>query len=122
MGGGLQLLYLLHDSYLLSGCVSVYLGDGGRSVSVAGHEDDKGPVVRMHENTGCLGAAGVERRGAATVGALDAAALQPLHPFPAVDTLLPASAWGETRAGRKHHKMWIELQGKEKGVRKQAKR
>lgn len=84
-------------------------------MSVAGHEDDKGPVVRMHENTGCLGAAGVERRGAATVGALDAAALQPLHPFPAVDTLLPASAWGKRGPGGNITRCGLNYRGRKRG-------
>lgn len=55
---------------------------------VAGHKHDEGPVVRVHENAGRLGAGGVERCGAASVGALDTAALQSLHPFPAVHALL----------------------------------
>lgn len=57
---------------------------------VAGREDVEGPVVRVHENAGCLGTAGVERRGAASVRALDAAALRPFHPLPAVHALLHA--------------------------------
>lgn len=57
---------------------------------VAGDEDDKRPVVRMHEDTGCLGTGGVECCGTAPVRALDTAAVHlPLHPFPAVHTLLP---------------------------------
>lgn len=59
-------------------------------MSVAGDEDYEWPVIRVHEDTSCLSAGGVERRGATSVGALDAAALHlPLHPFPAVHTLLP---------------------------------
>lgn len=67
-----------------------YLRYERRSVPVAGDEDDEWPVVRMHEDTGCLGTGGVECRGTAPMRALDAAAVHlPLHPFPAVHTLLP---------------------------------
>lgn len=66
-----------------------YLGHDGRSVSGTSDEDDEGPVVRVHEDAGCLGAGGVEGCGTSAVGALDAAALHlPLHPFPAVHALL----------------------------------
>lgn len=79
----------------------VYLSDGGGSVPVAGGEDVEGPVVRVHENAGCLGAAGVERRGAASVRALDAAALQPLHPLPAVHALLQRGSGGREETSRR---------------------
>lgn len=69
---------------------SCYLRYEWRSVPVAGDEDDERPVVRMHEDSGCLGTGGVECRGAASMRALDTAAIHfPLHPFPAVHTLLP---------------------------------
>lgn len=112
----LQLLYLLHDSFFewLYLCVP-YLSDGGCSVPGAGHKDNEGPVVWVHENAGRLGTGGVERCGAASVGALDTAALQPLYPFPAVHALL------HTRARRKRHKTQVVLQGKEGWERKQAK-
>jgi len=58
-------------------------------VSLAGDEDGEGPVLRVHEVAGGLSAGGVERRGAAPVGALHAAASHlPLHPLPAICTLL----------------------------------
>lgn len=67
-----------------------YLMYGGRFVPGAGDEDDEGPVVRVHEDTSCLSTGGVKRSGAAAVGALHTAAVHlPLHPFPAVNTLLP---------------------------------
>lgn len=100
----------------------LYLSDGGGSVPVAGHEDDKGPVVRVHENAGCLGTAGVERRGAASVRALDAAALQPLHPFPAVHALLHASAERKRRPGGTITRCGLNYRGRKGGERKQAKR
>lgn len=54
-------------------------------------EDYERPVIWVHEDTSCLSAGGVKRRGTAPVGALDTAALHlPLHPFPAVGALLPA--------------------------------
>lgn len=63
-------------------------------MSVAGDEDDEGPVVRVHVDAGRLGAAGVEGCGAAAVGALHAAAAHfPLHPLPAVHAFLA----GETK-------------------------
>lgn len=56
---------------------------------MAGDEDDEWPVIRVHEDPSGLSAGGVKRRGAAAVGALDTAASHfPLHPFPAVHTLL----------------------------------
>lgn len=56
---------------------------------VAGDEDYERPVIWVHEDTSCLSAGGVKRRGAAAVGALDTATLHlPLHPFPAVRALL----------------------------------
>lgn len=67
-----------------------YLRYKRRSVPVAGDEDDEWPVIRMHEDSGCLGTGGVECCRTAPVRALDAAAVHlPLHPFPAVHTLLP---------------------------------
>lgn len=77
---------------------------------MAGGEDVEGPVVRVHENAGGLGAAGVERRGAASVRALDAAALQPLHPLPAVHALLQR---GRRRTGG-NIETGIELQGEKR--------
>lgn len=67
-----------------------YLRHDGSFVSVAGDEDYERPVVWVHQDASCLSAGGVKRRGAAPVGALNTAALYlPLHPFPAVCTLLP---------------------------------
>lgn len=59
-------------------------------MSVAGDEDNKWPVVRVHEDTSCLRAGGVKCCGATPMGALHTAAFHfPLYPFPAVHTFLP---------------------------------
>lgn len=66
-----------------------YLGYHWRPVPVAGDVHNERPVVGMHEDASRLGTGGVECRGTAAVGALHAAAVHlPLHPLPAVHTLL----------------------------------
>ncbi len=99
-----------------------YLRYDGRFVSVAGDEDYERPVIWVHEDTSCLSAGGVKRRGAAPMGALDTAALHlPLHPFPAVRTLLPEWQSRERGEGigvkRKSYKWQVkvkEVHGKER--------
>ena len=62
---------------------------------VAGDVDNEGPVVRVHEDAGRLGAGWVEGCGAAAVRALHAAAADlPRQPLPAVHTLLPGEKGG----------------------------
>lgn len=122
MKGNYDLLYLRHDSFVERLCFCVpYLSDGGCSVPGAGHKDGEGPVVRVHENAGCLGTGGVERRGAASVRALDAAALQPLYPFPAVHALLHTSTARKRGPGGNSTRCRLYNRGRKGGERKQAK-
>lgn len=86
----------------------------------AGHKDDERPVVRVHENAGRLGTGGVERRGTASVGALDAAALQPLYPFPAVHALLHSSTGRKRGPGGNITRCRLYYSGR-KRVEKQVK-
>lgn len=89
-------------------------------MSVAGDKDYEGPVVWVHEDTSCLSAGGVERRGAAPVGALHTAACHlPLHPFPAVRTLLPE--WRENRVQVTTLEWHVEVKEVKGGERKQGK-
>lgn len=82
--------HTLHITIGLTVLPLCYLRYEGRSVPVAGDEDYERPVIWVHKDTSCLSTGGVKCRGAAPVGALDTAALHlPLHPFPAVHTLLP---------------------------------
>lgn len=65
-------------------------GVGPGLVLEAGDGDDVGPVIRLHEDPGGVGAGHVEGRGAVLAGALDASANDPLHPLPAVHAFLGA--------------------------------
>lgn len=86
-------------------------------MSLAGDEDGEGPVLRVHEIAGGLSAGGVERRGAAPVGALHAAARHlPLHPLPAICTLLQERQRKKKNVAREQINGRVkakEVQGKE---------
>lgn len=91
----LHLVMKLYDfqKYFITSGLTVsslcYLWHEGRSVPVAGDEDDEWVVIWVHKYTSCLSAGGVKCCGAAPMGALDTAALHlPLYPLPAVHTFL----------------------------------
>lgn len=80
---------------------------------VAGDVHNKRPVVGVHEDAGGLRTGGVECRGAAAVGALHAAAVHlPLHPLPAVHTLLHGGQEHDNR-GQRGKCMWKGKRGEE---------
>lgn len=102
-----------------AGLTGSYLRYDGCFVSVAGDVDNERPVVWVHEDTSCLSAGGVEGGGAASVGALDTATFHvPLHPFPAVRTLLPQQQSheheGRRRVKRASNEWQVEVEGKER--------
>lgn len=100
-----QSRHLMSDFLLLfnhSQPVPSYLRYEWRPVPVAGDVHNKRPVVGVHEDAGGLGTGGVECRGTTAVGALHAAAVHlPLHPLPAVHTLLRAGGQRHDNRGQR---------------------